>query len=358
MDRYRATERTLKLAATHSCKVNGAIIKDDFVNIATRAASEGVTLKGTKELVKECFLEKATSDTNTLQNGCNLLIDTLALLEGLSNPKTVREDYKSNTKTSLATIAKCAKGCQFKQSDKTVVLCNISDINAFISINGKTDLCSNEHSDGFYNLNILESRRVGETSRVSSVNNNVLETLEAYTGGTKNLSFGQGFTILSEKNIIDNADTSDIIKDDDESFLLKNVNVTQLLPGSHQTVIKSVYNPFEPYYEDLKEVYACSRDNGVTTYVGGMYPPLHTYYTKHTGRKHIISPIVSQNCIRQVWCEPRSTLANSLLKSSKKSKNKLPFAFVVPGQVEDNYIDIVFINVSTIRSHSSASLSP
>ncbi|GFE54031.1 elongation factor P [Babesia ovis] len=356
MDRYKGSERALKIAAAQQCKDNGTVIKQDFVAIATSASTNITPVNNAAEVVRHCFLERAAADRHVLRTGFDILLDTVELIERITEQKVTNNGHQNDKRKSLNKVAELAKGHQFKETSKSVILCHISgDTHVYAGASDGDSGIINELGDSFYDLNIVERRPTVESSRVSSANSNVKETLDAYTSTANNRYVAQGFTILSDDSNHRNKGGSETSNSEDTAAP-KNLNLQALCAMSGQPLLVGCENPFEAYYENFNQTSALNKENNVTHYVGGMYPPFHTYYSKGGAGKENVMPMISQNFLRRIHCEQGPKLADNLLKQCKEGE---PFAFVAKTLSNEHTAkDVVFINESALRFQVSPATSP
>ncbi|ORM41999.1 uncharacterized protein BXIN_1042 [Babesia sp. Xinjiang] len=373
MDRYKSCERALKIAAAQQCKQHGNVIKQDFAAIAVKAASQVTPVKDTREHVKECFSRRAAVDTQVLKTGCDILLDTLELIERITSPVANDDSRDSAENVSLATIARLAKARQFQQEDATVSLCKYlifffeTLLIGHISGNTAANVTSrnversifNDLGDSFYDLNVVENRNIVESSGTSMASRDVQEAISAYTATAKSHYVGQVFTVLPDDSGDSTKATKEPSVQKDHGMVSKNLNIQRICGASGHIECELGLNPFEQYYDLFNPPRCYQKKNNVTHYVGGMYPPLHTYYSKDNASREDTFTIVSQNCLRRVSCKRVPKLADHLQKQTQRCVSDIPFAFLGKTTAGGHHAkDLVFINESTLRRHASPAMAP
>ncbi|KAK1936503.1 hypothetical protein X943_003911 [Babesia divergens] len=354
MDRYKECERFLKVAVAQQCKERGSLIKQDFAAVGKTTTGQISQISDASELIRQCFSMRGTADYQVLRKGCDILIDTLNFVdhgnetEGSDERQTIRKDR------SLAGISKLLKECVFDESH----ICD--DMNTSSAKKDADTHLFQKFGNGFYELDVLRKPDVLEPLHRPVAPEEAKEAINSYTCGSRGRYSGQGLSILPDDESSQQNDTTDVDMSDD--FVApKNLNIQQLFGIPGQTRSSIMEHPFEPYYEcSDSAVTLANRDNDVTQYVGGLYPPLHTFYSSRPKYREHVSSIVSKNYLRRVFRERKPNLADHLLEKGKsRIANEDPLALVVrESQSNHGTKEMLLVNESLIRSKSSPDAAP
>ncbi|GIX63088.1 uncharacterized protein BcabD6B2_25230 [Babesia caballi] len=361
MDRYRECERVLKVAAAQQCKEQGNLIKQDFATIAVSVSNRIAPVRDARELIRRFFPQGGAVDHRVLAQSCDILLDTLSVIERRARRAPIEKLTRGYEKRTLSDVAGLVRGRKFQEGDIRLSLCHLLG-NADVGNASRGDgaCIFNEFDDGFYELNVVGSRDVAEPSSRGQRTSDLTEALDVYTKSVKSRYVSQGLTILSDDGDARRKGAGDAHAEVDSPAPPKNTNIQRLFGVSGQMVPETAANVFEPYYEPVTPLPASKRENGVTHYVGGMYPPLHTYYAKSSADREGRFAILSQNSLRRVSCERQPQLADRLLKQSKNFKGAAtPFALLARAKEGSSYTkDMVLINESALRSQATPAPAP
>ncbi|GBE60540.1 hypothetical protein, conserved [Babesia ovata] len=355
MDRYKECERVLKTAAIQQCKERGNLIRQDFVNIATVTAEDVTPVNDAGQLVRQIFSEGAAVDTAVLRGACSILLDTLTLIKRSKEQSTSHENTNFDNKRSLAFVSEAIKKQQFQENSVSANLCHIVDQNRRSCFADRNDgAVFDDFDDGFYELNVLQDDVV-ESSSDASAPDDDQEVMNTYITSYKNRYGNQGLTVLSDNGAVKKTQHVGISTDDDNAKIPRNLHMQHIFGITGQARMDIGFNAFEPYYEHGIPPNPSVRENGVTHYVGGMYPPLHTYYSKDNKGRAPVLGLISQNCLRRTFSKQKPNLADRLLQQSKQSKSgSAPFALLARDtKCNNNGKNALLINETVLRHHSS-----
>ncbi|CDR94299.1 hypothetical protein, conserved [Babesia bigemina] len=359
MDRHKECERVLKTAAVQQCKERGNLIRQDFVTIATVTAEDVLPVNDAGEFVRQIISDNAAVDKAVLRGACSILLDTLALIKHKKEQSSSNDNTAFDNKSTLAFVSGAIKGQPFQENSVSANLCHIVDRNGNSCFEDRDDgAVFNDFDDGFYELNVLQDDVV-ESSSDASASDDDQEVMNTYITSYRNRYGNQALTVLSDNGSTKKTHQGGILIDE-TAKIPRNLHMQQLFGVTGQTHADIVSNAFEPYYDHGIVSNPSTRENGVTHYVGGMYPPLHTYYSKDDKGRTSAVGLVSQNCLRRTFSPKKQNFADRLLQQSKQNKSgAMPFALLArDAERGNNGKDALLINETVIRHHASPIAAP